>query len=65
MVYFESYIHPRIKINPDEDFNTSLYELLENKYHIIPAVSKEEIKAEKAGKKLAEILQIEENEPVL
>lgn len=65
VVYFESYIHPRIEINPDEDFNTSLYDLLENKYHIIPAVSKEEIKADKADKTLSQVLQIEENEPVL
>lgn len=65
VVYFESYIHPRIEISPKEDFSTSLYEILENKYHIIPAISKEEIKAEKADKQLAQILKIEENEPVL
>lgn len=65
VVYFESYIHPRIEIDPNEDFHTSLYDLLENKYHIIPAISKEEIKAEKADKALSQILQIEENEPVL
>lgn len=65
VVYFESYIHPRIDIQPDEDFQSSLYELLENKYHIVPAISKEEIKADKADKKLAGILKIDENEPVL
>ena len=65
VVYFESYIHPRIKINPAEDFNTPLYELLENKYHIIPSVSKEEIRADKADKALAATLKIEEKEPVL
>ena len=65
VVYFESYIHPRIEIDFNEDFNTSLYDLLENKYHIIPAVSKEEIKADKADKTLSQILKIEENEPVL
>lgn len=65
VVYFESYIHPRIDITAEEEFHVSLYELLENKFHIIPVVSKEEIKADKADKKLAKILDIEENEPVL
>lgn len=62
VVYFKSYKYPRIEITIDEDFHTSLYELLETKYHIITAVSKEDIKADKADKKLAPFLKIE---PVL
>lgn len=65
VVYFESYLHPRINIELNDDFNISLYELLEKKYNIIPAISKEEIKADKANKILSKILKIQLGDPVL
>ncbi len=65
VVYFESYIHPRIELSMEEDFKGSFYELLENNYNIIPSISKEEIKADKADNKIAKILGIEKNETVL
>ncbi|WP_316789401.1 GntR family transcriptional regulator [Pedobacter frigoris] len=65
MVYFESYFHPRIGISADETFEKPLYELLDEKYNIIPVYSQEEIKANAATKALAEVLKIKEGEPVL
>ncbi len=65
VVYFESYIHPRIELSIEENFDGSFYELLEDKYNIIPSISKEEIKADKADKNIAKILGIEKNETVL
>ena len=64
LVYFESYFQPRIGLTGEEDFQRPLYEILEQDYHSIPAVSKERIKAGKAGE-FAEILEINKNEPIL
>ncbi|WP_037317887.1 GntR family transcriptional regulator [Salegentibacter sp. Hel_I_6] len=64
LVYFESYFQPRIGLTGNEDFQRPLYEILEEDYHSVPAVSKEKIKAGKAGK-FAKILEIDANEPIL
>ncbi|AFD06610.1 GntR family transcriptional regulator [Solitalea canadensis] len=65
MVYFESYFHPRIGISENENFEKPLYELLDEKYNVIPVYSQEEIKAIAASDKIAEILKIKEGEPLL
>ena len=63
-VYFESYFHPRIGLTGEEDFQRSLYEILENDYHTVPTVSKEKIRAGIAGD-FAELLEIVKTEPIL
>ncbi|MNL77097.1 DNA-binding transcriptional regulator FrlR [compost metagenome] len=42
-----------------------MYELLDEKYNVIPVYSQEEIKAIAASDKIAEILKIKEGEPLL
>ena len=64
-VYFESYFHPRIGITPDEDFKKPLYQLLEEKFKIVPDTSLERIKARLATPITAERLRIKKGEPVL
>ncbi|MEN7550652.1 GntR family transcriptional regulator [Rapidithrix thailandica] len=61
----ESYLHPRIGLTGEEDFNKPLYELLEENFSILVAISKEEISARIANKELADLLEIEEGDPVL
>lgn len=63
-VYFESYFQPRIGLTGNEDFQRPLYEILEKDFHSVPAVSKEKIKAGKAGQ-FANILQINKSDPIL
>jgi len=65
IVLFTSYFHPSIGISNDEEFDGPLYELLEDKYQIVPVVAKEEITARIPDKKLKEQLDIEDNTPVL
>lgn len=64
LVYFESYFQPRIGLTGNEDFNKPLYDILEQEYHSIPAISKENIKAGLAGS-MAKKLKIKENDPIL
>lgn len=64
LVYFESYFQPRIGLTGKEDFQRPLYEILEQDYHSIPAVSKENIRAGRADG-FAEVLQIKKTEPIL
>ena len=64
-VFFESYFHPRIGISDKEDFQLPLYELLENKFKIQPAISRERIKARLATKITADRLKIKPGEPVM
>lgn len=64
-VYFESYFQPRIGLTGKEDFNRPLYDILEQDYHSVPAISKEKIKADLAGDHLAEILHVKKSDPVL
>lgn len=65
MVYFESYFHPRIGLSIDENFEMPLYEILGNKYNVVPVYSQEELKAIAASKRIAGLLKIEKNQPVL
>lgn len=65
MVYFESYFHPRIGLSIDENFEIPLYEILGNKYNVVPVYSQEELKAIAASKRIASTLKIEKDQPVL
>jgi len=64
-VLFVSWFHPRIGLNGNEDFTRPLYEIIENDYSIIADLSKEEIKAVCPDKEISELLQINEDDPVL
>lgn len=64
-VYFESYLHPRMRVPENEDFSQPLYELLESKYQTPVSVSYEKIKARIASKITANRLRINPGEPVL
>jgi len=64
VVYFESYFQPRIGLTGKEDFNRPLYDILENDYHSVPAISKEEIRASLAGG-MAKLLRVKKSEPIL
>lgn len=64
-VYFISYFHPRVGMTGKEDFNGYLYDILENDYHTVPSISKEEISAMLADSKLARLLAMKSGEPIL
>ncbi len=64
-VYFVSYFHPRVGLTGEEDFNTPLYEMLENEHSVIATLSKEEISAKAADTFIAGKLQIPPHGPVL
>ncbi|MFP9097971.1 GntR family transcriptional regulator [Flavobacterium sp. RHBU_24] len=63
-VFFESYFQPRIGLTGKEDFQRPLYEILEQDYHWMPSVSREKIKAGRAGN-FASLLGIDKDEPIL
>ena len=65
MVYFESYFHPRIGLTGKEDYEKPLYEMLDTDFHIVPVISREEIRAIAATERVANILKIKEGLPVL
>ena len=65
MVYFESYFHPRIGLSLEENFEIPLYEMLGDKYNVVPVYSQEELKAIAASKRIAGSLKIEKDQPVL
>jgi len=64
-VYFESFFHPRLGINPDEDFSQPLYELLEHKFKTPVSTSREQISAQRATTAIAQLLKTEKGEPIL
>lgn len=64
IVYFESYFHPRIGVNENDDFDIPLYTMLERKYGIVVVRSAENISARLAGS-LGKKLGIAASEPVL
>ncbi|MGE5401708.1 MAG: GntR family transcriptional regulator [Ignavibacteriales bacterium] len=65
IVYFTSYFHPRVGLKGDEDFSEPLYHMLEEKYHTIVSLSKEEIRATTAEKWLAKKLDVKPGSPIL
>lgn len=60
-----SWFHPRLGLSGQEDFSQPLYQMLEKEIGVYPAVSREEITAISAEKKLATRLGIREGAPVL
>jgi GntR family transcriptional regulator len=64
-VYFISYFHPRIGITGKEDFERHLYDILEQDYHTIPVLSREQISATLANKTLSQKLGIPINSAIL
>lgn len=64
-LYSVSYFHPRVGINGDENFIKPLYELLEQEHDIIVSTSKEKLRAIKADDKLASLLDISNDVPIL
>jgi GntR family transcriptional regulator len=64
-VYFVSYFHPDIGLNGEEDFKRPLYEILEQDYHVIATLSKEEISAKAADNFIAGKLEIDTGSPIL
>jgi len=64
-LYSVSYFHPRVEINGKENFMRPLYEVLELEHDTIVSVSKEKLKAVKAGKKIGALLGVDENTALL
>lgn len=64
-VYFESYFHPRIGLSGKEVFTRPLYDIIENDYHVVPALSREKISAKRASAITAKRLKIRNGDPVL
>lgn len=64
IVYFESYFHPRIKLNNEDDLNKPLYQLLEEKYSILADRSSEHINAI-TDARIAKKLKVPSKSPIL
>ncbi|MEZ4992919.1 MAG: GntR family transcriptional regulator [Saprospiraceae bacterium] len=64
-LYSVSYFHPRIGITGEENFVTPLYELLEKEHDTIVSTSKERLRAVKADSDISEMLDIEDDVPLL
>lgn len=64
-VYFISWFHPRVGLTGKEDFNRSLYEILEDELSVYPSRSSEELKAIAADEEIAEYFNISIGDPVL
>ncbi|MBI1226641.1 MAG: UTRA domain-containing protein [Bacteroidetes bacterium] len=60
-----SWFHPRLKMTGQEDFTRPLYQLLEEDFGAIAAISREEISAISAEESLAEKLGVEVGAPIL
>lgn len=65
VVYFTSYFHPRVGLTGNEDFSKPLYEMLDEEYHTVAAISKEEIKVIKSNSLVAGKLKLRKNSPIL
>lgn len=64
-LYSISYFHPRTGISDKDNFEKPLYDLLEDKHDTIVSVSKEKLRAVKAGKKIAQLLNTNKKDPIL
>ncbi len=65
IVLFISYFHPRVGIENSEVFNGPLYQILEEKYHVRPTISNEEIGAIFPNQELRRKLDVDSESPVL
>ncbi len=64
IVYFESYFHPRIELNDQDDLHKPLYQLLEEKYSIFVDRSSEHINAI-TDAVIAKKLKVSSKSPIL
>lgn len=60
-----SWFHPRLKMTGDENFSTPLYQMMEEDFGVIVAVSREEISAISAEESLADKFGVEVGAPLL
>ena len=59
LVYFTSWLHPRLQLDGSEDFETTpLYDLIENQCGFRPSLSEEEIRARGAELRESKLLHI-------
>ena len=65
VVLLRSELSPVLNISPDEDFNSSLYDLVEKKHGVRIEWAEEEVRARKATAEEAKLLQIKKGDPVL
>jgi GntR family transcriptional regulator len=63
-VYFESYFHPHIQLDYEDDLNKPLYQLLEEKYGVLPYRSIEHFHAI-TDVRVAKKLKVDNNFPIL
>ncbi|WP_057935669.1 GntR family transcriptional regulator [Algoriphagus resistens] len=64
-LYSISFFHPRIGLTGKENFYQPLYEMLEQEFHVVVAISKEKLKAVAASSSIAKALDIKKGDPVL
>ncbi|NIF05582.1 GntR family transcriptional regulator [Chryseobacterium sp. Tr-659] len=65
IVYFESYFHPRIGIDKNDDFNIPLYGMLQENHGVTVHRSRENISACQAGTVIGKKLKVSPSFPVL
>lgn len=65
LVYFISWFHPRIKLDENDDYSSSLYSILEEKHSVVPVYSEEVLDSIEAKGKITDYLKVEENKPIL
>jgi GntR family transcriptional regulator len=63
-VVFESWFPARLQMSKELDFSKPLYEMLEEEFGLVPMHSSEELRAEMASERIANLLNLEENLPV-
>lgn len=62
---FISYFHPKIALDDSINFNMPLYQILEEKFDIIPCRSRESIESIAANLDLSKLLNCSEGSPIL
>ena len=64
-VHFRSYLHPRLELTPDSNFQSPLYELIQARCSVIADQSREEFIAVAADQRLARLLEVAAGTPLL
>jgi len=64
-VVFQSYLHPRLRLSTNDDFQKPLYELILERCSVVADQSAEELKAVAADHRLAKILDVPIKTPLL
>lgn len=65
VVHFLSYLHPRLGLMVDDDFNQPLYALIQERSGVIADQSNEELTAVVADRRLARVLAVRPGAPLL